>query len=141
MKLVITKEQVIEALETETLQAGTFFNVETDYDKTTVKDYETCAVCAVGAVLRKCLGPEVVYDIEREVGLGEEVTRGKFMDFNTNELLLEGNYLGALSCEFEKLIEEDDSEPFNYGIPSERVVDDMIKWVKTTFPESFTVEF
>ena len=68
----VSKEQVIEAIKTESLRPGTWFDV--NFNEVKQKD-EVCHVCAVGAVFRSCLSKK-----------NEEEDSYEMCDFNSSEV-------------------------------------------------------
>lgn len=118
MKEFVTKEEIIEAIETEPLRAGSWFY---DYDHTT--NFETCSVCAVGAVLRRAgLKERDELDIDLEVCNDEY-----FGLYKLKDALSCGNFMGALSIKFEDLSEQVES--------MDEVREKLIKFVKENFPD------
>lgn len=90
--MIITKSDVLKALESERLSPGRWVNYEDP----------SCPVCAVGAVLRgQGLDDEAVEDS------AAFVCQMKYCpsDGSIPLALTEGNYLGALSMQFERFCE------------------------------------
>lgn len=123
----ITKKQVIKALETEPiLKAGHFFK----------DDSKTCAVCAVGAVLRQCrvtplLSDGNAYDFfasSSDVGYRPYLEDGQNDAFD----LSESAPLTGLSVLFETLKKQKMSNTY--------IRTELINFVCATFPEVLTLD-
>jgi hypothetical protein len=95
--MLITKEQIIEAIRTEPLAPG-YWVTGPDGGPPDVGATEHCAVCAVGALLRGCtdLRPREAQDLAYDITSGGPITGG-----NPEHLLSTGRPLNALSCLFE----------------------------------------
>lgn len=139
--MIITKKQVITALENEPLRPGQFIR----YDKKPIGD---CQVCAVGAVMRTVLNNNIEHRDEFS-SLCENVTDFQYVGEDTDELLQNKNYMGALSNYFEEMMfdnddgknewdddEDDDGAP----IVESRHRKELIQFVNDNFPEQFEVE-
>lgn len=102
MRKLVTKDQVIEALKTEPLRAGSFF------DMFHGSQLETCDVCAIGAVMRKTLGVKTLRSLTFSTSLfdlGSFLCKGyysKVVGVSISNLLNKKNYWGAPSSYFEK---------------------------------------
>lgn len=134
--LNLTKNQVIKALKTEPLRAGAFFNTEKrdSFSDTPAE----CRVCAVGAVLRNSLGKKILKESnDSQLGdLAEGYCQGQYIDYNSQELLKEKNYLGALSNYFEYLMKREKSKH-----ASAAVVERLVNFVNKNFPNKFTAKY
>lgn len=114
----ITKKQVIEALEKEpVLESGSWFRG---------RPKSGCAVCAVGAVLRKVSFEKWARRLRADLGtLGLVATNYSFSPSDDlNKSLKDKNWLGTLSIYFER------------GHSREK----CIAFVKKHFPSKFTLE-
>lgn len=128
----ITKEQVLTALRFEPLAAGNFIRVDG-------KPLSECNVCAVGAVMRNVLNKNIENEDDFSL-LCKQVTKDEFIDLDTDELLLEGNYLGALSNYFEQMMDS----RYEWGNLETTVATNtdrarLITFVEEKFPEEFEV--
>lgn len=134
--VVFTKAEIIKALKTEKLTPGAFARYVRKPSSTREAHMQTliastkqnCNVCAVGAILRNKFKGYTIYDLNN---LGDSVTKGFYVDYDTDGLLEAKNYLGALSCEFELLS----------GICTDEsvIVNMLLEFVKTNFPTRFKV--
>ncbi len=125
MNITINKKKVIEALKTEPLTQGSFFRGYLDG-----ASRKECEVCAVGAVLRKHLGKgKRLEEVDPDLAAGGVYVGRSKIKSN----LVNGNYLGALSCYFEGM----DTGP--YGTVDKSHRKDLVDFVKTHFPNSFKV--
>lgn len=134
MKKVITRATVIEAIKTENLVPGKWFQ--------DMNNVWNCSVCAVGAVIRKASALKYcdynglnVNDVIWDLVDGEEVTDS----IHIPRLLKRKNYLAALSAKFESMFVRD-----LYGsvilFNSNEIKDKLIEWVKKNLPVKFTIE-
>jgi len=137
----ITKQDVLKAIKTEKLKNGRWITEKTVFVKNSMGDEvresildNTCAVCAVGAVLRQKGVPNQYiqtraddfffysYEPAGEVGKdGDEL-----------QALKNKNYLSALSIKFEKLA--------NRLGNGQRTRTQLTKFVKDNFPKQFNVK-
>lgn len=105
MKYKISKKKVIEALLTEPLGAGSFFDSPSD---TWTKDDGKCGVCAVGAILRavkpKFFNISQGYRVTNENCSGFEASRDRAWDSS--------NFMAILSTEFEYAAMENAAEDY-----------------------------
>lgn len=138
VKKVITKKLVIEALRSEKLMSGDWFH--DDFDN--LKD---CAVCAVGAVLRRCSALSVLikrterddnYNINDRI---RGIIRASNVGYDSSwrdvlTHLKRKNYLAALSAKFEQLV-SDSAETE----PTETQRESLVDFVKVYFPNKFTI--
>lgn len=128
--IIITKEEIIEALDTEPLATGYWVNFGGDFDGTFRKSLGECAVCAVGAIFKhKLSGDLSAYAVERHI---DELMRhmGSLHDPRQAEEHAEaGRYLQAISCVFEGTAGDMDKR---------REV--TIKFVKEEFPEKIFLD-
>lgn len=133
MKLQITKDDVLRALETEDLRPGYWWFQEEDIDG------PECMVCAVGSLLRmkgvsrlatNGFGDklQVKWDKRKKNSFYDDRSEGLDRDwslYNAREFLSEGDHLSALSQAFEYF--EGDR-------------DQTKDWVKEHLPSMFEVE-
>lgn len=141
MMVKMSKAEIISALRNETdytsnavMQLGGA-NYHWLHDSRTADEVMAamgCRVCAVGAVLRSILDPNVPWEdyrssISRIVMDGEGELEG-----NPQEQLDSGYYLAALSSKYEALARRD--------IVTEDVIEELIEWVKLCMPDSFWFE-
>lgn len=119
MKLLITKDDMIEALETEPLGA-----------KGKLVDSEMCCVCAVGAVLR---GKDYDNFIPEEKWnpFDEPVSAYQFLNYGVSNLF---PTLAKLSRFYEYLMHN------NSDIGEEEVRDLCLEFVEDNYPENWTQE-
>lgn len=133
----ITRDDVLRAIEQEPLMPDSWVqNIHID----------GCPVCAVGAVLRE-KGLE-----NMDIGIvARRVTRGQFIPSASSlpRQLAEGNYLGALSMQFERMCEVAPKDVFiklenalfgeyleiHPGYVQEIVKPKLIEWVKEHLPD------
>lgn len=141
MKKIIKLTTVVKALETEVLKAGQWFHYQGD-DK---KQYKTCKVCAVGAVLRQC--SVLTYALKEGISPSNIANRairiGSLSDYeisseatwaDINNLLNAKLYLGALSAFFESTMKYERT-----NTPTKRVRKLLVSFVKRTFAKQFEV--
>lgn len=139
---ILTKAEVIEALRTEPLLAGTWINhyvTKPRSDGTNV-----CAVCAVGALLRKALVSDrmIARRAEWLVGLNYSSILSYLGDrsMTVEELLIrldkavmplleKENFFDALSRYFETLSE------YHLQIPNRELREHLVRFVEKNFPE------
>jgi len=121
MRKSITKANVIKALQKEKLKRKNFFHGVSGL----LWDIK-CSVCAVGAVLRKMSFEEWAKQQGwNQFRIGEAATKGIYSsNHDYKRLIKEKNYLGALSCYFEK------------GNSKKK----CIEFVKQYFPSKLTIE-
>ena len=121
----VTKNQIIEAISTESLIGGAWF-----YTK-------DCAVCAVGAVLRRCLNIK-----DREIaGVANEIVN--WPEHRDIELVLKRkDWLSALSSFFEQEWESRDVDLYE-GKKHEELValvrKRTIEFVEHNFPDEIEI--
>lgn len=124
-KLRITKKQVLKALDTEPLGAGSWIS----------KDPEQgiCTVCAVGAVLRlKGQSGSLIERYGNTLLDSLYIVDSSAGIVDIKESLRDKQYLAALSGKFESMLMES-----NY--PTRRQVTALKKWVEKNFPTWFEV--
>lgn len=128
MKVKIDKDVIIKALKKEPLRAGSFMHVENNNGPL------TCAVCAVGAVLRNTFDVSNIDDMDFAI-LAEKVCLNQFCstDRSPSILLQQGNYLGALSVYFELKMENENNITKNLRV-------NLVKFVQKNFPKQITIE-
>ena len=133
--LKIKKAQVIKALRTEPLEKGNWIDISPkDYEQferspLLVASAFDCKVCAVGAVLRSTgLTPMEILRVGGNLSLsyGYNVFRDA-RHGDIDNLLIKGNYLGALSCYFESTIPLRGS----YGLKHR---ERLVQFVEKNFP-------
>lgn len=138
----ISKQDIIKALQTESLAPGQFFRGR-GFRGDNFNPL-TCSVCAVGAVLRAALkdaikdrDPEYLLKLSlkntKSVAMFNEEDEDYFADAEDYiaSLLKEGNYLGALSVFFEE----------TYPCVSDAEGrQDCIAFVEANFPASLEIE-
>jgi hypothetical protein len=127
----LTKEQIITALRNEPLSAGRFIRADG-------KPLSSCAVCAVGAVMRDVLNRNIT-DEDDFNDICYIVTKDRFIDDDVSQLLAEENYLGALSNYFEK-ITDDENDRFLKKEVTPEIRQDVINFVENNFPNEFEVD-
>lgn len=130
----ITRDDVIKAIDTESLVPNQWVEGLTN---------PACRVCAVGAVLRNA-----GLDNGDIVKQAEVVTRGQYAPSygSLPKILKDGNYMGALSIQFERLcvqapleVRDVDGEILSWYL--DRVVKQSLRsWVLSKFPEGVIYE-
>lgn len=132
----ISKQQIIKALTTEPLEAGSFFQYESGCNDKGVT-LKNCQVCAVGAVLRSSGVVDMRSGLQRLSQRAKTLCRDLFIwEASTysssrgaiNAELRGGNYLGALSMYFENMAE-------TTGIKRDR----LVAFVQKNFPSRIKV--
>lgn len=144
-KVVVTRREIIKALRTEPLQAGTFctlgqgdhFHCSIDGE---VGDSD-CKVCAVGAIFRSKFKPYHL-DVEYFDDTVSTAVDIAYVLFDDKEMvyrkLNEKDYLSALSVYFEALVEKKmknkalGSRAFVKVTPAMR--ENLVNFVKKNFP-------
>lgn len=122
MRKIIRRSVVIEALRKEPLAPDKFFHEPGD---------KTCRVCAVGAVLRHVSFETWAIKHDRALqSLGRVAAGFQYIGFSPNNLIAEGNYLGALSCYFEGMMQK-------RFLVTDKIRKRLVKFVEKNFPESF----
>lgn len=128
----ITKEQVLTAIKTEPLKAGSFLRADG-------KPINECEVCAVGAVMRNVLNNKIEDEDDFHKLCGR-VTREQFIDNDVDVLLKNENYLGALSNYFEEMIDCKTWVPGDINlIATQDDIKELVTFVEENFPEEFEV--
>lgn len=139
--MIVTKEEIIEALKTEPLAPGDWCSVSSEWYERQLTDASTpsatmqdCKVCAVGAIFRSKLSPTVtVFRVKSHIGQLMSGSYNSTLRFAQDELD-SGNYLAALSCVFE------DGENCTPPTIEERR-DRSIKFVEEKFPPTIDIDF
>lgn len=133
IKKTITKKLIIKALKTEPLSRNYVFDLYTNY----VLGVMDCKVCAVGAILRKSLGENLLRDISKtmesylSVNIANEACRTiRLSHHDPKRLVNEGLYLAALSNFFES----SESDDKNGNISRRK----LINFVNKYFPNKIT---
>lgn len=122
----ITREQVIEAIKTETLKRGKWVALIFDITGTRTDNNPNCSVCAVGAVLRHKGFDNIRIDrLAPEVCFSGEFTRNA-SSINAKR---QKDWLGLLSIKFENLCAEYKSQLL--------IKKKLISYVKQHFPTKF----
>lgn len=112
----ITRRDILKAIRTEKLKAGSFVEIRVDE--------KPCKVCAVGAVLRnKGFQDQTISIIGDSLMMIYPVSS----EGNEYEALDKKLYLNALSIKFEKLVE-------SYGC-GKRTREKLAEFVKDNFPK------
>lgn len=168
MKISLTKRQVIRALQTEPLMAGSYIH-DDEYDDNGValapyKNNTGCAVCAVGSLLDCSVGKKfkksnllselgqigsgittsaVLHDSES--WMNDENGTKSFHELSIRELTAlarkeakAGRYLSALSGLFEA-ISDIDGYTTNRGLANYRLVNILVNFVKAEFPGKLVI--
>lgn len=117
----ISKEQIIQALETEPLKAGEWASPDGLSD-------QPCEVCAVGAVLRAANWSDDRIRTEAVSLVGNCFIGSD----NTESALGAGNYLGALSSYFERIY------PKSGATHETRAA--LVRFVKEYFPPTINIK-
>lgn len=125
----IARKDVLKAIRTEKLRAGSFISGRIRADGKLVED-SRCKVCAVGAVLRQAGIPSE--DIDNQAY--NVLTLESDWDDNGDEFkqLKDGNYLAALSVKFEKLAAK------NGGVDP-KTKSSLRNFVRRYFPKQFNM--
>lgn len=130
MKIKISKDEIIKAIEKEALTHMVWIaDAEGDNEDVQTIGDKDCAVCAVGSVLRsvmdkKCTGAQLVDVVEKNI---LEATED--IDGGIQRALEEERYLDALSMKFE-----------NMSGGGARVKKALRKFVEKNFPAHINVE-
>jgi hypothetical protein len=124
-----TRKEVLRAIDTENLKAGTFIYTRDN------KPYEECKVCIVGALVREKMNkdnsPMFLEDICNDLTNHNVFGVCHFYMYALDEILKEKEYLQALSIKFEFLCKK-----YKTMKPVRRL---LKEWVKTNIPVSFEV--
>lgn len=159
MKIKLTKAQIVRALQTEPLKAGSFVHFE-EQDVELFKNKTGCATCAVGSLLDCSIGSK--QNAEKVSSIARQLTRwATFTDFSndpvldgtksvyrasTRELVAaarkiarQGNYLSALSSLFEALSERGNMTTES-GLAGYRLVNILVNFVKSEFPNRLVLD-
>jgi len=131
----LTRQNIIRALKTEPLQRRAWFHASQCADTSVLKE---CPVCAVGAVMRKCLN---IMNSNKAIELTQGVacyTSEIKADGITKTEYIQGllenkNYLGALSVLFES-----QSKAENSRVTANNRKE-LIAFVKNNFPKTIRV--
>lgn len=130
----VTKAQIIEAIKTEPLRAGSWYTTEGD---------GTCSACAVGAVLRNAC--KMYYSDIEDHALGKYKSHSSYPDeMLLNSLFQEGRYMEALSCFFEDACENASDEENCYSDEiSKSAMSEIrqrtIEFVEKNFPDEVSI--
>ena len=133
--MIITKKEIIEAINTEPLSPGYFCKIRPGGE---------CTVCAVGAVFRKKGMPQQEDRIERYGDAGHTLTKWRCgPDESLSDARASQEWLSVLSIKFEKLCEKAEGEyAFMGGLSPkslQRVRKELTAYVKRYFPEQIEV--
>lgn len=125
--ITITKDDILDALETEPLMSGAFIN------------WDGCRACAVGATLRKKLGPQSSNeDLISE--LGNHLTK---MCCTEDDIAPRGNWMAALSIVWETLNFQarlEDHFMRSREDYAEELRWDIWQWAEENIPDDYEVE-
>jgi len=115
-----TKDEILEALDTENLRPGAWFR----HRRRGYSNFDDCAVCALGAILRKVsftkikeiYPPDVAWALVQKNLPRPVIAAGGDIDYIFDVSIANGNYPNALSNVFEGLcLKEDDIEMARLG--------------------------
>ena len=139
--MIVTKEQILDAIMTEPLKPGSWFSV---YSGTA--DPQLCPVCAVGAVLRKACNV-IPFDNGHYTTPSGDIRH--VMDdvinwdypctyVNTEGFLPDTPWMNKLSAVFEDMCYEVEDEP-DQKLAMEAVRLELCDYVREEFPENIEV--
>lgn len=128
--MIITRKEILKAIRTENLRAGSPIELRWDARGLDLIEDEKCKVCAVGAVFRQIgIKSTNIESCFRSVVM--LTTSNASEDGNQAQELRLKNYLAALSIKFEKLAT-------SYGC-GKKTRTKLAEFVKVNFPEEIRV--
>lgn len=130
----VTKSQIIEAIKTEPLRAGSWYSVELN---------GSCLVCAVGAVLRNACKMDY-FNIERFASANYKTNTHPATPEMMGHLLENNRHMEALSCFFEDACAEaswnEDTTPENISKESMSEIRKLtVDFVEEYFPDEVSI--
>jgi hypothetical protein len=140
----ITKEQIIEAIKTESALVSGLFVAHGDFtDETTVAQATNCRVCAVGSLLKRKVPArfslqrlnELCYRLvyHGRYDETEEYFDGKTVKEERADLIERKRWLDLLSCEFEHRMKIHNND-------LKKVRPALIRFVRKNFPNAFLIK-